>query len=159
MVEEELLSSHIIEIWAYRNHPKLTQASCPKPLALSFTKPCCCSLQEDVSSCISAPAGTCSVDEGRLIHSGKGERCWKKYCPAALEGRGGEVPPNTAEQGWCQHPDLPQLQGGKQQEELEPAEEIWRWKYIAHLGFFLSATGGFFSGENTSPSCVLWRPG
>lgn len=33
------------------------------------------------------------------------------------------MPPNTAEQGWCQHPDLPQLQGGKQQEELEP------WKY------------------------------
>lgn len=57
MVEEELLSGHIIEIWAYRNHPKLTQASCPKPLALSFTKPCCCSLQEMCSAAFQLQQG------------------------------------------------------------------------------------------------------
>lgn len=42
----------------------------------------------DVFSCISAPAGTCSVDEGHLIHSGKGEHCWKNTAP--LPSRGGE---------------------------------------------------------------------
>lgn len=62
----------------------------------------------------------------------------------------------TESRSW--HHELSQLQGGKRQEEFVQAEEIWRWKYIAHLEFVLSATRGFFNGKNTSPSCVLRRP-
>lgn len=52
-----------------------------------------------------------------------------------------------------QHLELLQLQGGKQQEEFVQAEEMQRWKCIAHLEFVLSASNGFLNGENTSPSC------